>query len=248
MESGLNSDTVQVEVLPEEIVAAPVFVDSTGKRRRRLRTVGFLAGGIGAAYAAMLGLSFAGGPVAPNALLPIPGVPTVAPLAVAEDKPESSLSAVSSDQKITRGDSGNRADRIGATSTTTPKVKQSGTVKPPASTKPSPTPTKPSATPSKSPSPVVTTPPPVVTTPPPVVTTPPPVVTTPPPADPTVSNPPPAATSPASGGTGAGGGGSEPKPPADPPANPPADPPASGNPPAPTTAAPTATPESTTES
>ncbi|GAA0255988.1 hypothetical protein [Cryptosporangium japonicum] len=266
MESGLNSDTEQVEVLPEDIVAAPVFVDTTGKRHRRFRTVGFLAGGVGIAYAAMLGLSFAGGPIAPNALLPIPGVPTAAPLAVADKEPKGDdMSAVSSDEEISRGDDGNRGrrdDRIDSTSTTTPRVTPSGTAKVPVNptpTKPGPTPTKPSPTPTK-PSPTPTKPSPTPTKPSPTPTKPadPPPTTKP--ADPpptTKPADPPPTTKPAdpptskpadpAPGTGAGGGGGStaPKPPADPPADPPA-----SNDPAPVTKAPTASanPSSTTES
>ncbi|GAA3393668.1 hypothetical protein GCM10020369_60130 [Cryptosporangium minutisporangium] len=246
MESGLNSDTQQVEVLPEEIVAVPVFVDSTGKRKRRFRTLGFVAGGVGVAYAAMLGLSFAGGPIAPNSLLPVPGMPTAAPLANTE--PESSMSAVS-DEEIARedgGDGGDGEDRIASTSTPRPGA----TVTPkPGQPTPKPSATKPTTKPpavkptTKPPAATPTTKPPVNPPPsnPPPSNPPPsnPPPSNPPPADPPPSNPPPSnpppANPPPADPPAGGGGGSQTSAPADPPA---------------TTSAPikTATPESSTES
>ncbi|SHN26353.1 hypothetical protein [Cryptosporangium aurantiacum] len=236
MESGLNSDTVQVEVLPEDIVVAPVFVDSTGKRKRRFRTLGFVAGGLGVAYAAMLGLSFAGGPIAPNALLPVPGMPTAAPLANPE--PESSMSAVS-DEQIARGDSNERGFRIGSTATPKPGS-TSGTPKPGAPTpKPSATTAKPPVVPAPTKTTVVPTPSkttPAPTTPAPTT----PAATTPAPTTPAATTPAATTAAPTTGtGGGTGGGGSQTSAPADPPATTSA----------PTTAAPiTATPESSTES
>ena len=58
------------EIRPAE---APVFVDSTGRRRRLIRrtTFGFLVGAC--AYGALIIVSLLGGPVPPNALLPLPG-------------------------------------------------------------------------------------------------------------------------------------------------------------------------------
>src|SRR6185437_2524378 len=51
----------------------PVFVDGTGRRRRRIRRVayGLLIGAC--AYGALVIASLLGGPVPPNALLPLPG-------------------------------------------------------------------------------------------------------------------------------------------------------------------------------
>jgi len=53
----------------------PVFVDATGRRRRRLRRAGYAAGALCAAYALMLVVSLTGGAVSPETLLPLPGVP-----------------------------------------------------------------------------------------------------------------------------------------------------------------------------
>ncbi|MBW8486600.1 hypothetical protein [Actinomadura parmotrematis] len=65
---------------------APVFVDATGRRRRRLRLAGAVLGLACCGYAAMLGVSLAGGPVSPRVLLPLPGVPEKA--AVGEAGPK----------------------------------------------------------------------------------------------------------------------------------------------------------------
>ncbi|HEU5428382.1 MAG TPA: hypothetical protein VFU74_15990 [Actinocrinis sp.] len=55
------------------IAEAPVFVDSTGRRRRLVRRVAFglLIGAC--AYGVLVVVSILGGPVPPNALLPLPG-------------------------------------------------------------------------------------------------------------------------------------------------------------------------------
>lgn len=42
-------------------LAQQVFVDSTGRRRRRVRLVAIGVGGLGLAYTAMVGMSLAGG-------------------------------------------------------------------------------------------------------------------------------------------------------------------------------------------
>jgi hypothetical protein len=52
----------------------PVFVDATGRRRRRIRTAGLIVLAAAGAYLVTLGLAFLGGPVPPAALLPINGV------------------------------------------------------------------------------------------------------------------------------------------------------------------------------
>jgi hypothetical protein len=59
--------------------AVPVFVDATGHRRRLIRraAIGLLA--VICAYGVAVVLSFLGGPVPPNALIPLPGVPHSAP-------------------------------------------------------------------------------------------------------------------------------------------------------------------------
>ncbi|MFI5954895.1 hypothetical protein [Cryptosporangium sp. NPDC051539] len=211
MESGLNSDTQQVEVLPEDIVSVPVFVDSTGKRGRRFRTLGFIGGGIAVAYSAMLGLSFVGGPLTPNSLLPLPGVPSTAPLERAAE-PNTSVSPAS-DGQLTRGDDGKL--KIGSTSTPAPGTSVSvkpGTPSPSASGKTPPAPpvtggptTTPPAPPSSSPpAPPSSSPPAPPSSSPPPVNDPPPVSQSPP-VVPQESN-----TTPVAGGTGAGSGSTAP--------------------------------------
>ncbi|MFF4908129.1 hypothetical protein ACFY2T_25070 [Streptomyces sp. NPDC001260] len=65
--------------------ADPVFVDSSGRRARRIRRVGYTAAGLCAAYTAVLALSFMGAtPFAPRTVLPVPGVPSEEPGRVRE--------------------------------------------------------------------------------------------------------------------------------------------------------------------
>jgi hypothetical protein len=59
----------------EEIVVAhpsPVFVDSTGRRRRMLRKVAYGFGALCMVYGGLISVSLAGGPVSSNAVLPLP--------------------------------------------------------------------------------------------------------------------------------------------------------------------------------
>ena len=53
----------------------PVFVDSSGRRRRRVRRAGYVFGAVSLVYAGLVGASFSGGPVSPHALLPFPDLP-----------------------------------------------------------------------------------------------------------------------------------------------------------------------------
>jgi hypothetical protein len=57
---------------------APVFVDASGQRRRLIRRAAIGLLGLTCAYGVAVVLSFLGGPVPPNALLPLPGVPNAA--------------------------------------------------------------------------------------------------------------------------------------------------------------------------
>ncbi|CNE35625.1 Uncharacterised protein [Mycobacterium tuberculosis] len=50
--------------------ASPVFVDVTGRRRRRMRRFGYAAAALCGGYSIMIGISLAGGPVSPQTLLP----------------------------------------------------------------------------------------------------------------------------------------------------------------------------------
>jgi hypothetical protein len=51
-----------------------VFSDPTGRRRKRMQRIGYIAGGGCVVYMGLLGVSLTGGPISPEQLLP-PGVP-----------------------------------------------------------------------------------------------------------------------------------------------------------------------------
>lgn len=63
------SDTREV-IDSQDRSALPVFVDATGRRRRRLRRLGYAAAALCGGYSIMIGISLAGGPVNPQTLLP----------------------------------------------------------------------------------------------------------------------------------------------------------------------------------
>jgi hypothetical protein len=52
--------------------ASPVFVDSTGRRRRVLRRLSYVFGAICVVYGGLVTVSLAGGPVSSSAVLPLP--------------------------------------------------------------------------------------------------------------------------------------------------------------------------------
>jgi hypothetical protein len=52
--------------------ASPVFVDSTGRRRRVLRRLSYAFGGICIVYGGLVSVALAGGPVSPSTVLPLP--------------------------------------------------------------------------------------------------------------------------------------------------------------------------------
>jgi hypothetical protein len=55
--------------------AAPVFVDSSGQRRKLVRRLSIGVVGILGGYVCLIAMSFAGGPIPPGVLLPVPGLP-----------------------------------------------------------------------------------------------------------------------------------------------------------------------------
>lgn len=61
---------------PEAAEQVPVFVDATGHRRKMARRISIGAVGLLAGYGGLVAVSFAGGPIPPGALLPVPGLPT----------------------------------------------------------------------------------------------------------------------------------------------------------------------------
>ncbi|MEY9910771.1 hypothetical protein ABIA35_007021 [Catenulispora sp. MAP12-49] len=54
----------------------PIFVDASGRRRKLARRASLAAVVVLAGYGGLLAVSFAGGPIPPNALLPVPGIPS----------------------------------------------------------------------------------------------------------------------------------------------------------------------------
>ena len=50
--------------------SSPVFVDATGRRRKRVHRLGYVAATLCGGYSVMLAISLAGGPVGPHTLLP----------------------------------------------------------------------------------------------------------------------------------------------------------------------------------
>src|SRR5262249_26565236 len=77
-------------VSDSDAASAPVFVDTTGRRRRAIRNTAFAFLALIAAYGVAVALSFLGGPVPPNALLPIPGPPSAASGSTSTGKPNAS--------------------------------------------------------------------------------------------------------------------------------------------------------------
>jgi hypothetical protein len=65
------------ELIP---LSGPVFVDSSGRRARKVRRIGWIVGAACGVYTVGLVLSLTGAtPIAPRTLLPLPGVPSSAP-------------------------------------------------------------------------------------------------------------------------------------------------------------------------
>lgn len=62
--------------------SAPVFVDSSGRRGRRIRFAFYGIGGLSLTYAGMVAMSLAGGPLNPETLLPFPDLLINRPAAV----------------------------------------------------------------------------------------------------------------------------------------------------------------------
>lgn len=81
--------------------SSPVFVDGSGQRRKNWRrlTIAVIAALCG--YACLLGIGFAGGPIPPAALLPVPGVPGRAPATSAPSPTGSGNHVTVSDTKGT---------------------------------------------------------------------------------------------------------------------------------------------------
>jgi hypothetical protein len=64
-------DDPDTQVMVPPSSASPVFVDSTGRRRRLLRRVSYAFGAFCMLYGGLVSVSLAGGPVSPHAVLPL---------------------------------------------------------------------------------------------------------------------------------------------------------------------------------
>ncbi|UQU65526.1 hypothetical protein COUCH_04140 [Couchioplanes caeruleus] len=71
-----NPISADAEILDTEVIVvaqpSPVFVDSTGRRRRVLRRVAYGFGALCMMYGGLVSVSLAGGPVSSSAVLPLP--------------------------------------------------------------------------------------------------------------------------------------------------------------------------------
>ncbi len=65
-------DGATVALEPFEAAPEPVFVDDTGKRRRRIRLAFYAVGGVSLTYAGLVAVSLLGGPLKPESLIPFP--------------------------------------------------------------------------------------------------------------------------------------------------------------------------------
>jgi hypothetical protein len=66
-----DPDGPDTHVLIPPSAASPVFVDSTGRRRRLLRRASYAFGALCMLYGGLVTVSLAGGPVSPSAVLPL---------------------------------------------------------------------------------------------------------------------------------------------------------------------------------
>jgi hypothetical protein len=71
-ENNSLEDGATVALGPIEAVPEPVFVDDTGKRRRRIRLAFYAVGAVSLTYAGLVAVSLLGGPLKPESLIPFP--------------------------------------------------------------------------------------------------------------------------------------------------------------------------------
>ena len=72
---SLGAEGIALETEVISVAApAPVFVDSTGRRSRRLRRLAYAFGALVMIYGGLISVSLAGGPVRSSAVLPLPGL------------------------------------------------------------------------------------------------------------------------------------------------------------------------------
>jgi uncharacterized membrane protein YgcG len=209
-----NPSTAARDIPDTEVIVipapSPVFVDSTGRRRRVLRRFAYAFGGLCMLYGGLVSVSLAGGPVSSNAVLPLPALqdeddqvqaeqgritPTPAPTSTAAPRPVYVTEALPRRATPVAGAGGARSVATTPAPSRTPSAGPTRTFRPitPGTTRPAESTTKPTPSP---------TPPRTGTVTPP--TTP----TTDPDTDPPAPLPPaPPAPPPVPGGTGGGTGG-----------------------------------------
>ncbi|MCW6011097.1 hypothetical protein K1W54_42130 [Micromonospora sp. CPCC 205371] len=155
-----------------------IFVDATGRRRRRMRRIAYAVGATCLIYTGLVGTSVVGGPAGPVALEPFPA-PTDRPPVRPTPVPIRPFAAVAPEQDFRRG-----APRRVTGTASAPERVAARAVAPTAATR-SPAPRL-ESTPTPAPSRTPTPPPPI---PVPTSPQPPPQPTTPPPPPPTTEAP-----------------------------------------------------------
>jgi hypothetical protein len=133
--------SVDRDIPDTEVIAlsapTPVFVDSTGRRRKMLRRLAYAFGALCMLYGGLISVSLAGGPVSSSAILPLPDLP----LHAAKAPPKPSRTPVPTvttpaPAEFAAGPLTRRAVDFGRTTRRTPAV-----IPAPATTKPTVTPT-----------------------------------------------------------------------------------------------------------
>ncbi|WP_432986569.1 hypothetical protein [Dactylosporangium sp. CA-233914] len=144
-------------------LSSPVFVDASGRRRKRIRIVFGVLGAATLIYGALVATSLAGGPLKPQQLVPFPELvnnlpvldqqqPTSQP--GAKSTPGARQPVVSTAKKINNRPSPGGAQPVPSGAPTTPGPGATTTTAPPAESTDAPP--QPSATPSNHPSPTPT--------------------------------------------------------------------------------------------
>lgn len=132
--------------------SGPIFVDASGRRRKLARRASLAAVAVLAGYTGLLAVSFAGGPIPPNALLPVPGIPAGRQQAPASTAPAGAVPSAKSSAdhaaeagRSTTGASGHRVEP--RTTTANGSVRQSAPSQPQPATSASTTASSPAAPP-----------------------------------------------------------------------------------------------------
>ncbi|WP_175441457.1 hypothetical protein [Micromonospora humi] len=164
----MEGPTDLIPVTPEP---PPVFVDSTGRRRRRLRRLAYCAGAAGVLYTGLVGISFAGGPVTPDTVIPFVEAtaedqrpastpPTTSPPPSATAVPPPARTAPAR-PPVTSATPGGTSGTAGPTAGRSPRPTGSPSTVPPTTRPPAATTAPPTTTPATT-APPTTTPPPVI--------------------------------------------------------------------------------------